>query len=116
MNTNRFDRHGVTSIAALTAFMYAGALEHPIKGLKHGADFENWEGHTGFVFYCGEYAIAIEQWLTTPERIDDEHDGVMLYELIEPMGEWLIGQDGPLDTDVVLQHFKTEYLAWINKD
>jgi hypothetical protein len=102
--------------ASITAFLYAGALQHPTKGvtLGHGADFDDWEGHRGFVHYCESYAEAINQWLDT--RPDDSHPGVMLYELIEPMGEWLIGLDCPLDAAEVLEKFQTEYLAWIDKD
>jgi hypothetical protein len=103
-----YTRGDAVSIAEITAFMYAGALQHPTKG----TDYEHWEGHTGFVLYCANYAVAIDEWLDT--RTDDDHPGVMLYELIEPMGEWMIGLDGPLETDVALEYFKTEYLAWID--
>lgn len=106
----------VMDIASIAAFLYAGALQHPTKGvmLGNGADFDHWEGHSGFVFYCANYAAAINEWLDT--RTDDDHPGVMLYELIEPMGEWMIGLAEPLDTDVALEYFKTEYLAWIDTD
>lgn len=93
--------------SSITAFLYAGALQHPTKG----DDYEDWEGHTGFVFYCEEYAHAIAMLLET--RLEDEWPGVILYELIEPMGEWLIGHAAPLDTDTALEHFKVEYEAWI---
>lgn len=113
-----YTQSDVEDIAQITAFLYAGALQHPTKGFKHGkgADFEQWEGHTGFVFYCTEYATAISNWLDTPERENDDHPGVMLYELIEPMGEWLIGLDGSMETNEVLEYFKIEYLAWIDMD
>ena len=100
--------------ASITAFLYSGALQHPTKGIARGsgADFEDWEGHRGFVHYCETYANTINQWLDT--RQNDMHPGVMLYELIEPMGEWLIGIDFPLNTEKVLEKFQTEYLAWID--
>ena len=99
--------------SVITAFMYAGALQHPTRGTggPNGADFDHWEGHTGFVFYCARYAEAVDAWLDTR---NDDHPGVMLYELIEPMGEWLIQHDAPLETADVLEQFKIEYLAWID--
>lgn len=106
----------VLSIAEITAFLYAGALQHPAKGIANGkgADFEHWEGHTGFVMYCATYAEAIDKWLDAREL--ETHPGVLLYELIEPMGEWMIGLDAPLETTEMLEHFKTEFLHWINKE
>jgi hypothetical protein len=96
------------SIAQITAFMYAGAIQSQHNGL----DFEHWEGHTGFTFYCAEYAVAIDEWLDT--RTEDDHPGVMLYELIEPMGRWLIQLDAPIETDAALKYFKEMYLVWID--
>ena len=103
-----------TNIAEITAFLYAGALQHPTLGQKGaGLCLESWGGHTGFVSYCAIYAAEIEEWLGA--RLDS-HPGVMLYELIEPMGEWLLEKMiGPPKDGVVLGYFMTEYLAWINE-
>lgn len=100
MNTNE--------VAMLTAFMYAGALQQNVSGLA----FEKWGGHVGFVQSCAEYAQFISAWISLQE--DDVHPGVMYYELIEPLGEWLIqgAKQAPKD---VLEQFKIEYLAWIDK-
>jgi hypothetical protein len=101
----------VANVAEITAFLYAGALQHPTFGQKgSGLCLDNWSGHTGFVAYCATYAAEIHAWLDTR---CDSHCGVMLYELIEPMGEWLLELSGPMDADKVLEYFKTEYLAWI---
>jgi hypothetical protein len=104
------------NIAEITAFMYAGALQHPSLGQKgQGLCLDIWSGHTGFVAYCATYAAEINEWLDT--RQDEVHPGVMLYELIEPMGEWLLEmRKGPPKDGVVLEHFKTEFLHWINKE
>jgi len=103
-------------IAEITAFLYAGALQHPTLGQKgEGLCLDIWSGHTGFVSYCASYAAEIDAWLET--RGDEVHPGVMLYELIEPMGEWLLEmRKGPPEDGVVLEHFKTEFLHWINKE
>lgn len=103
-------------IAEITAFLYAGALQHPALGQKGaGLSLENWGGHTGFVAYCATYAAEIDEWLDTRE--DEIHPGVMLYELIEPMGEWLLEMGKvPPEDGMVLEHFKTEFLHWINKE
>ena len=98
----------------ITAFLYAGALQHPTKGVLggEGADFEHWEGHTGFVEYCTWYAEAIDKWLDT--RKGDLYPGVIYYELFEPMGEWMIGMPEPLSVHEALEHFKIEYIAWVD--
>jgi len=112
---NAYTHDETYTIAQITAFIYAGALQHPTKGVtgEDGADFEHWEGHRGFVTYCALYAMAINEWLEE-ERADDQVPGSILYELMEPMGEWMIGLDSPLQTHQALEHFKTEYLAWID--
>lgn len=99
-------------VAQITAFLYAGALQHPTLGQKgQGLCLDRWEGHTGFVTYCALYAGAINDWLDTR---DDIMPGVLQYELIEPLGEWLLeSSHSCLDAAVVLERFKTEYVAWI---
>jgi len=74
------------NIAHTTAFLYAGALTPDQETDK----FDDWGGHNGFVQTCTEYAEAIETWLGQPERDDDNHPGVLAYEVIEPLGAWLI--------------------------
>jgi hypothetical protein len=103
-------------IAEITAFLYAGALQHPSLGQKGaGLCLDNCSGHTGFVAYCATYAAEIDAWLDTRE--DEVHPGVMLYELIEPLGEWLLEtKSRPPEDGVVLEHFKAEFLRWINME
>jgi hypothetical protein len=97
-------------IAITTAFLYAGALTPDQETDK----FDAWGGHTGFVHACTDYAQAIESWLVQPDRADDNHPGVLVYELIEPLGAWLIdpASNHP-DTGAVLQEFQRRYLEWI---
>jgi hypothetical protein len=97
-------------IAITTAFLYAGALTPDQETDK----FDAWGGHTGFVHACTDYAQAIESWLVQPDRADDNHPGVLVYELIEPLGAWLIdpASNHP-DTGAVLQEFQKRYLEWI---
>jgi len=99
-------------VAQITAFLYAGALQHPELGQKgQGLCLDHWEGHTGFVTYCALYAAAINDWL---HGRDDTMPGVLEYELIEPVGEWLLEScRSCLETVEVLERFKAQYLAWI---
>jgi hypothetical protein len=102
-------------VAQITAFLYAGALQHPELGQKgQGLCLDRWEGHTGFVTYCALYAGAINDWLHTR---DDIMPGVLEYELIEPLGEWLLESPRScLETADVLGRFKAQYLAWIEEN
>jgi hypothetical protein len=110
-----FTETDVHSIAEIVAFLYAGAIQHPTLGNKgQGMDLDNWSGHSGFVGHCTDYAVAIDRWLTNRE---DDFPGVFAYELIEPMGEWLIENfHRPPEVDTVMEYFKVEFLAWIGKD
>ena len=112
----------VQSVAHTTAFLYAGALQKAdelenasLKDRGIAIDlWDDWGGHTAFVHTCTEYAHAIESWLGQPERDDDNHPGVLAYEIIEPLGGWLIdpASNHP-DTGAVLQEFQRRYLEWI---
>jgi hypothetical protein len=103
----------VQNVAITTAFLYAGALTPDQETDK----FEAWEGHQEFVRACTGYAHAIETWLGHPGRYDDNHPGVLAYEVIEPLGYWLVlfphAEALPLDTATVLQEFQRRYLDWI---
>jgi hypothetical protein len=113
--TDKFTQTDVASIAEITAFLYAGALQHPTLGANgKGMCLDSWSGHTGFVGHCTEYAIAIDAWLTTRS---DDFPGVLAYELIEPMGEWLLEKfHYPPPVADVLEYFKVEFIAWIERD
>jgi hypothetical protein len=106
-------------IAITTAFLYAGALQKDREIFAVSTDenldlWDDWGGHTGFVHACTDYAQAIESWLVQPDRADDNHPGVLVYELIEALGAWLIdpASNHP-DTGAVLQEFQRRYLEWI---
>jgi len=105
----------IVSIAEITAFLYAGALQHPTLGANgEGMNLDSWSGHTGFVGHCTEYAIAIDAWIT---HQDVSYPGVLAYELIEPMGEWLIEKFyRPPSVADVLEYFKIEFIAWIERN
>lgn len=95
--------------AELCAFLYAGALQHPTRS----KDYEDWNGHTGFVSFCADCADLISAYLNQPERSDDIYPGVIYYELIEPLGEWAICEDASLTAHLVLERFREHYRAWI---
>ena len=105
----------IENIAEITAFLYAGAIQHPTLGnTGKGMNLESWSGHCGFVQHCSNYAIAIDEWLNNRS---DNFPGVMAYELIEPMGEWLIEKfHYPPSADEVLEYFKIEFLSWIDQN
>jgi hypothetical protein len=102
----------IDNIAHTTAFLYAGALQQRVfKKL----DLDSWNGHTGFVQYCADYARAIETWIAS--RAPDDYPGVFAYELVEPFGEWLATEcrHDQRGTDQVLALFQEKYLAWIEQ-
>ena len=108
----------MTTTASITAFLYAGAIERDRelrKAKPHEELFENWEGHTGFVFYAERIAQKIDAWLE--QRLGDHADdwpGVIEYELIEPLGAQLIEHhDCDLDAALALQLFQNDYFDWI---
>lgn len=104
--------------ASITAFLYAGAVQSPQNRIADDNPFENWEGHLGFVYYAEGYANAIVEWLdkrfeTNP---DDIYPGVLEYEVIEPMGEWLLRNEDVLPVDAVLAEFVKEYEQFIGRE
>ena len=112
------------TIASATAFLYAGAIERDYalrranKGTPDENRFENWEGHTGFVFYAERIATAIIEWLDAQQTAhDDTYPGVIEYELIEPLGAQLIEyHDCNIDPALALHLFQDEYFSWIEED
>lgn len=106
------------SAAAYAAFIYAGALQSD--ALKHSDDgslMDAWGGHSGFVWEVTYYADRIAQWLD--QRLDaycDQWHGVIEYELMEPLGEWLVAMGEPPGDDEVLKQFEHEYTVWIARN
>lgn len=90
------------SHATITAFLYAGAIN---------ADLDDWGGHIGFVRANEELAKQIADHLNAPEFAEVFHPGVVEYELIEPLGAWLVAN--PTEADKAIDKFKTDYLNWI---
>lgn len=105
------------TIASTTAFLYAGAIERDRNLTSKGnfiERFENWEGHTGFVFYAERIATAIVKWLAEQ---NDFYPGVIEYELIEPLGAQLVEyHDCNIDLALALHLFQDEYFSWIEGD
>jgi len=105
--------------AALTAFLYAGALSADLNthhdAFAPATHFDDFNGHTGFVDSAETYATAIVQWLQARIAAQgfDDHPGVMEYELIEPLGGWLIVQSEVPSAQAVVARFAELYLAWI---
>lgn len=102
-------------LATITAFLYAGALQHPTLGTKPdiGLDLDHWGGHIGFVGCCTEYAKAIQDALNKREDEEDVWPGVIEYELIEPLGEWLLERETVPHAETVAAEFLTRFLKWI---
>lgn len=102
-------------IAMYTAFLYAGALQHPTLGTKPdvGLDLDDWDGHVGFVGCCTLYAGAIQAALNEREDEEDSWPGLIEYELIEPMGEWLLTHETPPNVETVATEFMARFLEWI---
>ena len=101
----------MTSTATITAFLYAGALQAPATDNTY--PFDDWGGHTGFVSRAELYAKAINKFLQeqSPDHI---YPGVLEYEVIEPMGMWLIANhEGPPSVERAMAEFREEYAAFV---
>jgi hypothetical protein len=105
-------------IANYTAFLYAGAIqsERHTKAVRNRDNpFDDWNGHTGFVWACAEYANAIRNALDARADEEDSWPGVMEYELLEPLGEWLLTEhEYPPAVPIVTVEFMTRFLAWVD--
>lgn len=107
--------------ATITAFLYAGAIQQGatfdgcVRVYRDLSDyFDKWDGHIGFVASVEQYAQAISDWLKTQPYVC--HPGVLEYELIEDLGEWLIvGTTQQPTVADVLARFQTLYTAWIGE-
>ena len=103
-------------IACMTAFLYAGAIQSEANQnamIDRSNPFDDWGGHTGFVWVCAEYAEAIQAALNTREDEEDVWPGVMEYELLEPLGEWLLTHETPPEVAIVAAEFMARFLKWI---
>ena len=93
------------------AFLYAGALTKDRK--KDG--FDAHEGHIGFVDSCEPLARQIADHLNLPQFAQVSHPGVVEYEIIEPLGKWIL--DNPVRrSDEAFNRFVLEYGNWICED
>jgi len=104
--------------ASYTAFLYAGAILCRANRTAE-ADrtnlFDDWNGHTGFVWACAEYADAIQTALDERTDKEDAWPGVMEYELLEPLGEWLLtAHETPPTVETVTAEFMERFLKWVD--
>jgi hypothetical protein len=102
--------------ASYTAFLYAGAIQSAANRaavVDRSNLFDDWNGHTGFVWACAEYAEAIQKALDEREDKEDAWPGVLEYEVLEPFGEWLLTEhETPPSIETVTTEFMTRFLAW----
>jgi hypothetical protein len=104
-------------IANYTAFLYAGAIQCSASlaaALDRANLMDDWNGHTGFVWACAEYAHAIRNALDARADEEDSWPGVMEYELLEPLGEWLLTHETPPSVETVTAEFMTRFLKWVD--
>jgi hypothetical protein len=106
--------------ASLTAFLYAGAVARDRELGPGDSLFELYQGRTGFVFYAERIAKSLVAFLQHPNRQADEYPGVLEYELIEPLGGWLIANADVLVGDHIdlpataTAYFSEQYIDWLN--
>lgn len=104
--------------ACYTAFLYAGAIQcqaNRTAVIDRTNLFDDWNGHTGFVWACAEYANGIRKALDSREDEEDAWPGVMEYELLEPLGEWLLtAHETPPSVETVTAEFMTRFLKWVD--
>lgn len=97
------------SHAQILAFLYAGALTPDQETDK----FDDHEGHRGFVANCEPLARRIADQLNAPAFADVFHDGVVEYEVIEPLGAWVL--NNPTQLDQAFDRFCDDYRNWLIK-
>lgn len=98
------------SHAQILAFLYAGALTPDQETDK----FEDHEGHRGFVANCEPLARRIADHLNSPDFADVLHDGVVEYEVVEPLGKWIL--DNPEHFSQAFDQFALVYRNWLIKE
>lgn len=91
--------------AVFTAYLLAGASLSNRSLEGHG-------GNIGFACEAVRHARAIAVRFADIRTPDDVFPGVLEYELIEPLGAWIVDVDAqPKDTAL---RFETLYHDWIN--
>lgn len=112
-------KYQLRELCSYTAFLYAGAIQcaaNRTAVLDRTNLFDDWNGHTGFVWHCSEYANAIQDWLDARPEEYDLYPGVLEYEVIEPLGEWLLtAHEYPPEVDAVLDEFRTRFIGWVTQ-
>lgn len=98
------------SHAQILAFLYAGALSSDQKTNK----FDVHEGHIGFVANCEPLARQIADHLNLPRFAQVLHPGVVEYEIIEPLGKWIL--DNPKQKHQAFDCFILAYGSWLVKE
>lgn len=89
--------------AVFTAFLFVGGTQ------SKKFDADKWHGQIGFAQECAPHGAAIAAAL---DKVPDKWDypGVLEYEIVEPLGEWIATREGytePRDTAArFLRHFR----------
>ena len=100
--------------AYLTAGFNDAWREGPNKLISDGK-YENWAdrhgGHCGVVEFLAECALGIETAFAKENWGSCEFDGVYVYDLIEPLGGWIVQQDVEIVVDEVVDEARMRYTA-----
>ena len=99
------------SHAQILAFLYAGALTPDQKTDK----FDDHGGHVGFVAKFEPLARQIADHLNLPQFAEVEHPGVVEYEIIEPLGKWILDHPMRQSTDA-FDCFVMSYGTWLTSE
>lgn len=113
-----FTRQKAVERAITAAYLYSGfeeAQRRPGISLEQYASWsDNCGGNIGIVEAIAEFAFDIEEILdTTPIYFSADYPGVLAYEVIEPLGAWLLEQASPPSDEEFRQHFHAEMSTWL---
>lgn len=98
-----------TDTAIFTAFMLAGATG----AASH--HFERYSGQIGFAHELVPHARAIAEALhkALDRNADAQFPGVLEYELVEPLGRWIVESAEYIEPRATAARFLRSYRDWI---
>ena len=94
--------------AVFTAYLLQGAAQADV---PHTA-FDTYNGQIGFAFTVTAHARAIVEWLNArPFSAEEEWPGVLCYELVEPLGAYILSKRAT--PEEALEIFVDQFEQWL---
>lgn len=111
-------RSAAVERAITTAYLYSGFEEadrHPGTPLeRYGSWSDACGGNIGIVETLAEFAFTFEEVMQNYRDFD--YPGTLAYEIIEPLGSWLLEQGEPPSDDAFRTHVHATVSDWLGVD